>query len=333
MRFRTEIEREQLAVKIGYEDAIFTIGSCFSENIAQRLKQAKFDVTTNPTGTLFNSASIIKTIERLSRGKEIDIEELKPYDAEDERGGWFHYDFHSRLSAPTREETLELINNAVKQGHEALERSSCVIITLGTAWVFELDETDEVVANCHKQPHSLFCRGRQSSEEITVTMHEMLEGYLKDKRVILTLSPVRHMGDGLVENSLSKSLLRVSIEDIISLSTTNNICYFPAYEAVVDDLRDYRYYADDMVHPTALAVNYVWELFREVAITKESQELCGQVERVMQIMNHKVINPLSAGYRKLCALQLTSMRAMKGVDMSSEINFYEEQLNKSEGID
>ncbi len=321
MKFRTSIDVAPFEAKIDYSDSILAVGSCFAEAVGARLVRSKFRATVNPTGVLFNPASICKTLQRFEHKELVAEEELQPE--------WFHYDFHSSLSAPSAEECVRRINSAVEAGHEALRMCDWIVITLGTAWIYELAQSGEVVANCHKQPSANFRRRRLSVAEIVEMLDVALSHLLPSKRVILTLSPVRHLGDGLPENSLSKATLRVAIEEFVARHPSRAF-YFPAYEIFVDDLRDYRFYGEDMVHPSTVGVDYVWEKFCDVALSLESQSLMGRVMSVVRAAEHRAMNPQSESYYKFCEAQLRAIESLaQSVDLSDMRQYFTSEASSS----
>ena len=228
MKFRTEITPVRWRESIGYDDTILSLGSCFANNIAAKLAERKFRVVASPTGILFNPASIALAIERMAKLKTPCQEELI------EVGGrWLSYDFHSDISATTKAEAIATMQKAIEVGNKALTTANYTIITLGTAWVYRLKSSGEVVANCHKQPHQNFSR-----ELLTVAdVVEMLERIIKatQSHIIFTVSPVRHIGEGAEDNSLSKSILRVAIAEVCSRYSERTV-YFPSYEIMLDDV-------------------------------------------------------------------------------------------------
>ncbi len=317
MKFRTEIDIRPFETKIDYESRILAMGSCFVEAVGGRLAKSKFGATINPTGVLFNPASICRALERFERCEGITAEELR-----EGAQGWFHYDFHSSLSDSDPAEALSKINRAVEVGHNALEASDWVIITLGTSWIYELSEGGEVVANCHKQPGSRFRRRRLSVAEVVEYLDGLLQGTLRSKRVILTLSPIRHVADGLSENSLSKATLRVAIEEIVE-RYANRVYYFPSFEILMDDLRDYRFYGDDLVHPSSTAVEYVWQSFCGAAISAEANDVMGRVMAIVRAAEHRPRNPQSESFGRFCEDQLRAISRLEGVvEMPSEREYF-----------
>ncbi len=304
MEFLTHIDIAPFEKKIDHSCHIFSTGSCFAQNIASKLQDAKFQVAASPTGILFNPESIARSIDMLDSKHSITEDELRCAN-----GVWFSYNFHSSFSATDKHLALEQMQQAIKRGAAALKQADTVIITFGTAWVYRLLDTGEVVANCHKQPHSLFSRERLSVVEITERWSKLLATTLKDKEVIFTISPIRHLSDGLELNSLSKSTLRVAIAELTSLHA--NAHYFPSFEIMNDELRDYRFYADDMVHPTFLAIDYIWQRFAQVAIEKESLDLIERVKKICQAAAHRPLNPDSESHRAFCRRQLDEIERFR----------------------
>ncbi len=320
MKLRTNIDKSELAHRIGYQDRILAIGSCFAQSIGERLARSKFSISVNPTGVLFNPLSITASLARLHAREYISIEELSQGAL-----GWYHLDFHSSLNGQTEQQALEQINRAITEGAETLESANWVILTLGTAWIYERADTGDLVANCHKEPARNFNRRRASLEQIVASLRTALNTSLEGKRVILTLSPIRHLADGLEQNSLSKATLRLAIEEVVS-EEPERIFYLPSYEILMDDLRDYRFYCEDMVHPSPLAVEYIWQYFCEVALTPSAQGLLPRVERIVKASQHRVTNPQSEAHKTHCKAQLQAISFLKEVDMSKEMAYFSEML-------
>ena len=272
MKFRTEIETAPLGVQIGYENRVLALGSCFAAHIARKLAGAKFRVTENPSGILFNPLSIAAAIRSYADPAPVTRGELG-FDGE----VWYHFGFHGDFSAPTAEEALGRMNAARQAGADALRTADRVVLTFGTAWVYE--HAGEAVANCHRRPAAEFARRRLSVEEIAETFAELIEGPLAGKQIILTVSPVRHIGDSLAGNAVSKATLRLAAEQLTERFKCT--AYFPAYEILTDDLRDYRFYADDLVHPAPQAVDYVWEKFAPAVLTDEALRLLPEAEAIV----------------------------------------------------
>ena len=199
-----------------------------------------------------------------------------------------------------------------------------MILTFGTAWVYELRSTGEIVANCHRQPTALFRRRRLTVEEIVARYDDLQAGPLAGKQVILTVSPIRHLGDGLPDNFLSKATLRLAIDEICRRHADST--YFPAYEILTDDLRDYRFYADDLVHPSQQAQQYIWELFTAATLTEEARRKLPQVEAVTTAAGHRPLHPESDEYRRFCRKQLEIIESLPEIDLSREKEFFNQFL-------
>lgn len=316
MKFRTEIDKPQLKGRIDYNSKIVTLGSCFAENITKRLAAAKFCVKHSPVGILFNPASIASTLTAFAERSAVDCGRIVRRSE-----GWVSLDCHSELTMPTEEEAIKTLQNAIDEGHKLLRSATCVIITFGTAWVYEHIATGRVVANCHKQPSREFCRRRMSVEEIVALFKPLMEGVLRDKHIIFTVSPIRHTADGLTENCVSKAILRLAADTLSS--TYDNADYFPAFEIVTDDLRDYRFYAEDMVHPSAQAVEYIWQRFIESALADSAVELLPKVEKIVAAATHKPFNPNSEEYATFCKRYLTEAQRLSMIDFSAECEVFE----------
>ena len=242
------------------------VGSCFSDEIGEQMEQRYMQVCCNPFGTLYNPLSIAKALTMDGVPPLVEYEGL-----------WHSMMHHGSLSRAAKEEAYRVIRNSVLTMEQALEEASVVIITFGTAWVYEVKSEklkvkgERIVANCHKMPEQWFTRRRLTVEEIVAAWQPILEMYA-DKRWIFTVSPIRHVRDGLHENEISKATLLMAIERMIADQPLMvDISYFPSYEIMMDELRDYRFYADDLVHPSSLAVNYIWERFVDTYCTNQTK--------------------------------------------------------------
>jgi hypothetical protein len=316
MNFRTEINVTRFATSINHSARVFSVGSCFVDSIAAKLARYKFHVTSNPFGVVFNPFSIASTLESLAAHKS-----YKKRDLTFAREVWFSYDHHTSFSGANPRQVLDKINSSVATASVALRDADVVIITLGTAWVYELD--GRVVTNCHKQPAAMFTRRRLSVGEIVERFSTLLNGELRGKRVIFTVSPVRHLKDGFAENSLSKATLRVAIDELVAEHA--NVSYFPAYEIVTDDLRDYRFYARDMIHPSEEAVDYVWDKFATAAFDEKTLGLLPRIEAIRRAMEHRPFNPESESYERFC--QNTIQQAIEIEEECPDIDFSDEIEN------
>ena len=313
MKFRTEIEPAPRSVRIGYDNRILTLGSCFAAHIAGRLAAAKFHVIENPSGILFNPLSIAAAIRSYALPAPVFREELE-FDGE----MWYHFGFHGDFSAPTADEALRRMNAARQAGAAALRTADRVILTFGTAWVYERE--GQIVANCHRRPAAEFTRRRLDVEEIVETIAALLEGPLAGKQILLTVSPVRHLGDGLEGNAVSKAALRLAAEEL--KQQFRCVDYFPAYEILTDDLRDYRFYADDLVHPAPQAIAYVWERFVPAVLDDRARQLLPEVEAIVAAAAHRPRNPHGEAHRAFCRRQLERIEAIPEVDFQRESTLF-----------
>ena len=313
MNFRTEIEIAPLRVQIGYENRVLALGSCFAAHMARQLTQAKFRVAANPSGILFNPLSVAAALRSYADAAPVQRKELG-FDGE----MWYHFGFHGDFSAPTADEALQAMNAARQTGACALRRADRVILTFGTAWVYEHDS--EVVANCHRRPAAEFSRRRLSVDEIAETFSELIEGPLAGKQIMLTVSPVRHLGDGLTDNAASKAVLRLAAEEL--KQRFKCVDYFPAYEILTDDLRDYRFYADDLVHPAPQAVAYIWEKFTQAALTDEARQRLPRIEAIVAAAAHLPRNPHGEAHRRFCRCQMERIAAHPDLDFQAEAEYF-----------
>ena len=295
--FRTIIPIEPATEKISYQDQIMTLGSCFSDHIGSKLQKAYFQVNVNPFGVLFNPLSIKQNIDFLLEEKIFDENDIF------NQGSLWHSFNHSSLySSITVDKTLELINDSQTQAIDALKKTKFLLITFGTAWVYELKETNQLVANCHKLPAAQFNRRRLSVEEIVNAYSQLLPKLIAlnpDLRMVFSVSPIRHWKDGAHENNLSKSILHLAIAEL--QQKFSFVDYFPAYEIQLDELRDYRFFASDMFHPSDLAVDYIWQRFSESYFDKETMLLMKQLTKFASQMSHKPIHLESVEYAKFKA--------------------------------
>ena len=255
VKLQTIVDIKPSEWKIGYEDKILMLGSCFSDEIGAQMQQRYLQVTCNPFGTLYNPLSIAQALTMT------EVPELVEHE-----GLWHSMAHHGSFSRASKEETEQAVRASIKTMQQALNEASVVIVTFGTAWVYEMN--GEIVGNCHKLPERCFVRRRLTVEEIVDAWKPILEKY-SDKHWLFTVSPIRHIKDGLHENEISKATLLLALEAISHQHSA--ISYFPSYEIVLDELRDYRFYADDLVHPSSLAVNYIWERFVDTYCTNQTK--------------------------------------------------------------
>ena len=328
MDFRLEFSPKQLAQKINHRHKLLLVGSCFTENIGDKLIAHKFSVLQNPNGILFNPVSVKEALENYIANKIIDDADL--FYLNEAYHSWQH---HSRFSGITKEDAVQKINASTAAAHNYLKETDFVVITFGSAWVYELTEKaagakpGAVAANNHKAPADWFNRRLLSNQEVIQLVNEMirlLQHFNPGIKIIFTISPVRHLREGFIENNRSKAALI----NAVHLATENfeNVFYFPAYELVIDDLRDYRFYAEDMVHPNYAATNYVWEKFVASCIDEASQELMTVINEINAAVNHKPFNSTSEAHKKFFAINLQKTKQLQEkypyLDMNKEIKYF-----------
>ncbi|MGB5820883.1 MAG: GSCFA domain-containing protein [Saonia sp.] len=293
MKLQTNIPFSKASFPIDYGSQLFLLGSCFSENIGKKLDYYKFPSLCNPFGILFHP----KAIERIIT----DATEEKRYTEKDvffQNERWHSFDAHSNLSDVSKDTLLEKLNDGLDAIHRQISKATHIIITLGTAWVYRHIRTGSVVTNCHKVPQKEFKKELLSIDEIVKSLENSIRSIYsvnKNAQFIFTVSPVRHLKDGFIENQRSKAHLISAIHQVIN---GRNASYFPSYELLMDELRDYRFYEVDMVHPNALAIAYIWEKFKTEWISEKAYSVMEQVEAIQKGIQHKAFHPESEQHRK-----------------------------------
>lgn len=328
MSFFTEIPIAEFPWKIDYSKRMVFFGSCFSENIGQKLSDLKFSVDMNPFGILYNPESIANSLKILLERRIFTRNDLF-----EDQGVWSSFYHHSRFSAIDAEVALEKINNRIVFSNEFLKTADFLVITFGTARVYELKKTGMIVSNCHKVPAAEFKQFRLGVTEITTVYRELLEELWKFNpklKVIFTVSPIRHWKDGAVENQLSKSTLLLAIDQLIRGFGDRQCGYFPSYELVMDELRDYRFYADDMLHISPVAIDHIFDRFSKVLIAKESIELSKKVVKIRKAVEHRPVNEASGEYKKFVRQHLEEISRLTAqfscLDFTEEKSFLEGKL-------
>jgi len=306
MEFHLEFTPKPFEIKINHQHNLLLVGSCFTEQIGTKLSNLKFSVLDNPNGILFNPVSITRSITSY-----IDNRQYSETDLFYQNESWHSWEHHSRFSNPDKEKCQAGINESQTKAHSFLKKADWLLITLGSAFVYEL-ENREVVANCHKVPTDKFTKRLLSAAGVVDDLQSMIEkavAFNPALKVIFTISPVRHLRDGFVENNRSKATL---IQAVHQLTEKNKNCfYFPAYELVIDDLRDYRFFAEDMVHPNYAATNYVWEKFMACCIDESSQQLMKEIAVIVAAKNHKPFNPVSEQHKKFLQTSLEKVKKLQ----------------------
>ena len=292
--FFTPVDMPHSLPRLAQAQRLMALGSCFATEMGGRLAAAKFQCDVNPFGVLYNPLSIATALRQIADGQ--------PYAADDlffANGCWNSAMHHSSFSMPTVEETLKAINNRLQQAHAGWNRLDALLLTLGTAWVYCDRETDRVVGNCHKRPERYFRRTMLTVDEIVEALSDVLDSYwtaTPSMQVLFTVSPIRHIRDGLHANQLSKATLLLAVEQL-QQRYPDRVAYFPAYELLLDELRDYRFYATDMVHPSEMAVEVVWDRFVQACFTPEAMALNLEIQEIAKALQHKPFRPESEAYK------------------------------------
>ncbi|MCL1932371.1 MAG: GSCFA domain-containing protein [Candidatus Azobacteroides sp.] len=307
MKFRTEIFVPPSDFKLSYACKIAMQGSCFAENMASKFLNAGFSIDLNPFGIAYNPLSLSRNLNRLSDNMPYVSDELF-----EDNGIYHSFSHHSRFSGTDSNEVLAEINSRMEQASVFLRTARLLIVTFGTAFVYRLQSNGNVVSNCHKLPAKLFSYKRLTIEEIVREWDELiirLQTLYPSLRILFTVSPIRHWKDGAHENQLSKSVLLLSVEEL--LRKHSHCSYFPAYEILLDDLRDYRFYTEDMLHPSSQAIDYVWEKFTEAWFDGETLKKARDFEKIHQALNHVPFHPESEAYRQFREKAETRLRELK----------------------
>lgn len=329
-KFQTLVDIQQFPWKTGYSCVNIFMGSCFTENVGNRMTDLKFDTDINPFGILYNPVSVGNGLRFLLQNKEFTETELIEAD-----GLWHSFYHHGRFSFPDKLQTIETINNRIKSSSAYLEKAGFLFITFGTAWGYRYKKSGQIVSNCHKIPATEFERVRLSVNDI-VSEYEALLKEIKRRnpslKVIFTVSPIRHWKDGAVENQRSKAVLLLAIDEIITKMGADFCAYFPAYEIVMDELRDYRFYADDMIHISDFAVNHIWESFQTSLIDAESLLIVPQIQRIVKAANHKPLHKNSGEYLKFLKKMEEETLLLESrycyLNLSGEKEYFKTEIDK-----
>ncbi|HEY0272549.1 MAG TPA: GSCFA domain-containing protein [Chitinophaga sp.] len=322
MNFRLTFPITPLSPSARYTDRFLLLGSCFAEEMGELLHQHKFRVTQNPHGLLYNPLSITQALQSYLDGKVYTAEDLFLHD-----GLWHSWAHHSRFSAATPEAALEKIHAAQQAAVELIEKADWLVITLGTAFSYQLKESGRPVANCHKVPAAAFNKKMLTADEIITALDNAMHRLFfrnRKVRILFTVSPVRYVRDGVVENNLSKAILLQAVHHMVH--KFERLYYFPAYELVIDDLRDYRFYKEDLVHPNAMAVQYVWEQFSRYALAPAELALLHAVQELRQAAAHRPFNPETPQHAQFLARYAQKTAALQAahpfLDLAAEAAYF-----------
>lgn len=321
--FRTELTIAVSQEKIMLKNPILTIGSCFADAMGSRLKNFKFQTLVNPFGTVYNPISLHELLQGSVHKQALPANSFLQRDEV-----YYNYNLHSSFSSTQKEILTQQVQTTFESTLDFLKKTDVLMITYGTAWVYERKDSGEMVNNCHKQPSALFTKRLLSQQEIVDsfrTLRSVLQGIRPNLRIILTLSPVRHIKDTLELNSVSKALLRSSC---YQLSTEfSNVEYFPAYELLMDDLRDYRFYKSDMLHPSEEAEEYIWQKFTHTYFDEKTLAFLKRWADLRLGMQHKAFHPQSAAHQTFLKKLRESLVELKElVDVEEELQILEKQI-------
>lgn len=328
MKFHFEFDIKKAPAPVLHTHQLMLVGSCFTENIGEKLRKHKFRVLENPNGILFNPVSVAEAVLAYIDNKTYTTNDLFLHNET-----WHSWKHHSRFSGITIDESLQKINAATLEAHHHLKHTDHLMLTLGSAWLYTLTEeapagaAGSVAANNHKAPAGWFRKRLMQPGEVIAlfnTMIEKLRVFNPSLQIIFTISPVRHLREGAVENNRSKAALIQAVHELAEQHP--HIYYFPAYEIVIDDLRDYRFYAEDLVHPNYQATQYVWEKFINACMTNETRELMKTISEINLAHQHKPFNPLTQQHIHFLQSYLVKTKSLQEqhpyLDFSEELAYF-----------
>lgn len=308
MNLQTRVIIHKASFEVSHHSKILLMGSCFSENIGKKLEDTKFSVHVNPFGIMYNPLSIYNAMNRL-----LDNETFTEKDFIYHNHLYHSFMHHGSFSNSNLDDAIEHVNNEFDQASTQLNNADVLLITFGTSYVFRWNESGEVVGNCHKIPANRFTRERLSIESICTVWSALIKRVVAQNpniKILFTVSPIRHFKDGAHENQLSKATLHLSIDKLMN-DFHDNVFYFPAYEIVMDELRDYRFYTDDMLHPSVLTQNYIWKKFEETYFSNETQKINIEWEKIRQALAHKPYNTDSKEYHQFLRKTFNDLQAFE----------------------
>lgn len=328
MKFHFDFDIKKLPQPVAHTHNLLLVGSCFTENIGEKLRKHKFETLENPNGILFNPVSVTEALHQYMDNKVFSSSDIFEYNE-----AWHSWKHHSRFSGSTVDECLEKINRSTGNASQYLKTADHLIITLGSAWVYTLTGealnagAGSVAANNHKAPANWFSKRLLDAGEVFSMLDRMVQQllvYNPHAQLIFTISPVRHLREGVVENNRGKAVLIQAIHDLVARHP--HLYYFPAYELVIDDLRDYRFYAEDLVHPNYQATQYVWEKFTEACMGNETREIMKQVAEINIAYHHKPFHPSTQNHRRFLDTYVAKTKTLQEqypyLDFSREYNYF-----------
>lgn len=319
MEFRTNIAVNPSPYKITYNDKVMLIGSCFASSIGEKMESGKMNVMINPSGTVYNPVSVSNTLDIITSGKEFTRDDLYHHD-----GMWLSFYHYTDFSSPDETRVLEKINSRLQEASAFLKESQFLYITLGTARIFRWKKTGQIVSNCHKIAASDFSSELLTVAEIVEIWTRQLDklcGLFPSLKIIFTISPVRHLKDGAHGNQVSKSVLFLAVEELLRHKT--GPAYFPAYELVMDDLRDYRFYGSDMMHPSESAINYIWEAFSGCYFDSNTLQLWNEAVKITRAGSHRLNTDNRSGSKAFAESMLKRIMSLE--NRVPAMNFQQEK--------
>ena len=326
-KFQTIVEIPKYNWETGYSKKNIFMGSCFTENVGNKMAALKYDVDINPFGILYNPISVANGIRILLHKKEFTNSDLIKHNSL-----WHSFYHNGKFSSVDKQKTLQNINSRIKNSSDYLKNANFIFITFGTAWIYKYKTTGETVSNCHKINGNEFERVRLSVNDIVDEYKQLLSEIRELNpalKVVFTVSPIRHWKDGAVENQRSKATLLLAVDEIIKASKVN--CdYFPSYEIMMDELRDYRFYAEDMIHISDVAIKHIWEKFETALISEESRKISKEVVKITAATNHRPFNKFTKEHQIFLQKQLSKLQVFKQkypfVDLEKEKGFFEREI-------
>lgn len=320
--FRTEVEVKSSEYFINHRTPVMFLGSCFADNVGAMMVEKKFPVLINPFGVIYNPMSVKQSLDILINKNEFTKHDLYKFNEQ-----WISFYHHSRFSSPDLNRILEKINKNKEEGASFLKKTNFLFITFGTSWVYEWKETGEIVSNCHKIPAKYFNRRMLTPDEIKNAWGKIIEklaSRFSGLKLIFTVSPVRHWKDGAEGNMVSKSVLLYAIHKL--REKYSGIDYFPSYEILMDDLRDYRFYGDDMIHLNTTAVNYIWQKFDQRFFNDETRRVLKKVDEINRAVAHKPFRPGSKDHLLFVERTLQKINQLESEFPSLDFSEEKQQL-------
>ena len=323
MNWQIQVPIPKYSFDISHSDKVFSVGSCFAQHMADKLLHYKFSCTSNPYGTLFHPIPLLQNLTDALKGSEVD--ESLFLERED---AVFHYSCHSSIWADSKEELTQNLEDLQSSVAKDLKESKLLILTFGTAFLYQLADSEQSVANCHKQAKNTFTKGLSSPLEMQTVFQSFYVELKKQNpeiQILLTVSPVRHIRDGVHQNNVSKSALLLACEEI--QNTFDDVHYFPAYEIVLDELRDYRFFEKDRVHPNEEARDYVWKKFSDALLNQRSLLLNKDLDKLFLSINHRAFREESEAHQSFLKKTLDlALRLNSKVDLEAEIKDLKSRL-------